>query len=253
VPIYVSSATWSLSSWNWWLPPLPLVFAVLSTMDLVFDNFIMERRVLASTMYGVALFGMLNLMLPVALGIGHFPALLIAAGATAPAVALLSFRVRAVFTLQGVVITMAASAALVTVMWFGRAFVPPAPLAMRDGAVGHGSLSSYECLPPRKRVMRADQLDGLRCGSMISEPGELRDRIVHVWKHQGQVVRRVEPTELDDCDGMVLRSLLPEKELPIDPTGKWACVVETADGQLVGAMRFQIHGASARASARGAR
>jgi hypothetical protein len=248
VPIYVSSATWSLSSWNWWLPPLLLSFAVLSTLDLVFDNFIMERRVLASTVYGVALFGMLNLMLPVALGIDHFRALLIAAGATAPAVALLSFRVRTVFTPQGLLITLAASAVLVTAMWFGRASVPPAPLAMRDGAVGHGSLSSYECLPPKKRAMRADQLDGLRCGSMISEPGELRDRIMHVWKHQGQVVRRVEPAVLEGCDGLVLRSFLPEKELPIDPTGNWVCVVETGYGQLVGAMRFEIQAASPHAS-----
>ena len=56
-PLYASSATWSLSSWNWWLAPLLLVCAVLSTMDLVFDNFIMERRLLASAMYGLAMFG----------------------------------------------------------------------------------------------------------------------------------------------------------------------------------------------------
>ena len=51
-PLYASSATWSLSSWNWWLAPVLLVCAVLSTMDLVFDNFVMERRFLASAMYG---------------------------------------------------------------------------------------------------------------------------------------------------------------------------------------------------------
>src|SRR5437773_2663756 len=34
-PLYASSATWSLASFNWWLPPLLLVCAVLSTMDLV--------------------------------------------------------------------------------------------------------------------------------------------------------------------------------------------------------------------------
>ena len=63
-PLYASSATWSLSSLNWWLAPLLLVCAVVSTMDLVFDNFIMERRLLASAMYGLAMFGVLNVMLP---------------------------------------------------------------------------------------------------------------------------------------------------------------------------------------------
>src|SRR5204862_1669589 len=59
-PLYASSATWSLASWNWWLAPLLLVCAVVSTMDLVFDNFIMERCWLASAMYGLAMFAMLN-------------------------------------------------------------------------------------------------------------------------------------------------------------------------------------------------
>ncbi len=50
-PLYASSATWSFASWNWWLAPILLVCAVLSTMDLVFDHFVMERRWLASAMY----------------------------------------------------------------------------------------------------------------------------------------------------------------------------------------------------------
>lgn len=240
VPIYASSATFSLSSYNFWLPPVLLVFAVLSTLDLVFDNFIMERRALAAAMYGVALFGVLNMLLPLALDIGHFPALLISAGLTSPAVALLSFRLRTVFTIKGMVLTLGMSAGLGAAAWFGRAAVPPAPLAMRDGAVGHGTLSSYECLPGKKRIMRVTELDGLRCGSMISEPGGLRERIFHVWKHQGETVLRVEPTLMSECDGEVYRSFLPVPSLPADPAGKWSCVVETQDGQLVGAMRFEV-------------
>lgn len=240
VPIYASSVTWSLSSYNWWLPPLLLVFAVVSTMDLVFDNFIMERRVLASTMYGVALFGVLNLMLPLVLGIKHFPALLIAAGLTAPAVALLSFSLRSVLSAQGLLITIGVGAILVTFAWFGRATIPPAPLAMRDGAVGHGTLSSYECLPGKKRVMKHTQLDGLRCGSTVTEPGGLHDDIVHVWVHEGTEVLRAEPTRLDDCDGMVFRSLLPDESLPSEPGGTWSCRVETGHGQLLGVMKFEV-------------
>ena len=55
-PLYASSATWSLASWNWWLAPILLVCAVVSTLDLVFDHFVMERRWLASAMYGLAMF-----------------------------------------------------------------------------------------------------------------------------------------------------------------------------------------------------
>src|SRR5215207_9484050 len=65
-PLYASSATWSLSSFNWWIAPVLLICAAVSTLDLVFDHFIMERRLLASAMYGLAMFSMLNVMLPLA-------------------------------------------------------------------------------------------------------------------------------------------------------------------------------------------
>src|SRR5205085_11774970 len=70
-PLYASSATWSLVSFNWWLAPLLLACAVLSTMDLVFDNFVMEHRLLASAMYGIAMFALLNVLLPLVAKIDH--------------------------------------------------------------------------------------------------------------------------------------------------------------------------------------
>ena len=240
VPMYASSATWSLSAPNWWLVPLLLVFAILSTMDLVFDNFVMERRILNLVVYGVALFGVLNLMLPVVLGIGHFPALLIAAGATAPAVALLAFPVRSVARPRGLLITGAVSAILVVGVWPGRVLVPAVPMVMLEGAVGHGTLSSYECLPANKRVMRGDRLDGLRCGSLITEPGGLRDSLFHVWKRRGDTVHRTSPKLLTECYGQVYRSYLHIEDVAGDPIGAWSCEVETSGGQLVGLVNFEI-------------
>ena len=43
VPLYASSATWAWGSPNWWLVPLLLICAVVSTLDLVFDNIVMEQ------------------------------------------------------------------------------------------------------------------------------------------------------------------------------------------------------------------
>lgn len=180
VPLYASSATWSLSSFNWWIAPVLLVCAVVSTMDLVFDNVIMERRWLASAMYGLAMFGALNVILPLVFHFTHLTGLMIAAAATPGAVALLSFSVRSVLSFKGVVITLAATLGLFAAVAYGRAAIPPAPLAMPETAVGHGSLSSYECLPPSKHVLGANQLDGLRCGSMLVEPGGVKEDVVHV-------------------------------------------------------------------------
>jgi hypothetical protein len=240
VPLYASSATWSLTSPNWWLVPILLVCAVLSTMDLVFDNFIMEHRIIASTMYGLCVFGVLNLNLPLVFGFRHFDALLVAAGATAPTVALLTFRMKAVFRPRGVLLTFAVTTGLVVAANYGRVAVPPAPMAMSHGGVGHGAPGRYECVPGPLDEMRRDQLDDLRCVSQISEPGGLRDEIVHVWRHGSREVARIPPQPMPECRGLVVKSVLGQAQLPADPHGKWSCTVETGDGQLVGRVAWKI-------------
>lgn len=240
-PLYASSATWSLSSWNWWIAPLLLVCAIVSTMDLVFDNFIMERRLLAAAMYGLAMFAVLNVLMPLVAGTDHMTGLVIAAAATPTSVALLSFSVRQVLSPQGVLLTIGMSGALLGAVWYGRAFVPPAPLAMPETAIGHGTLGSYECMPGSKHQMRANQLDGLRCGSLLREPGGLKEGVVHVWTHRGREILRITPEELRcDGEGTVFRSELPAKLLPADPTGKWACTTYTLHGQLVGVRKLEV-------------
>ncbi|MEJ7600306.1 MAG: DUF5924 family protein [Kofleriaceae bacterium] len=243
-PLYASSATWSLSSFNWWMAPLLLVCAVVSTMDLVFDNFIMERRLLAAGMYGLAMFGVLNVLLPLVVGLDHLSGLIIAAGATPASVALLSFSIRQVMAPQGALITIVTTGAMLGAVWYGRIFIPPAPLAMPEAAVGHGSIGSYECLPPSKHVLREHQLDGLRCGSLLREPGGLKEAVVHVWKHRG-VTWEIPPDRLQcDGDGVVYRSMFPIDMLPKDPTGAWSCTTMTVGGQLVGVRKFEVVGKS---------
>ena len=242
-PLYASSATWSLASWNWWIAPLLLVCAIVSTMDLVFDNFIMERRLLASAMYGLAMFAMLNVMCPLLLGVDHLTGLVIAAAATPASVALLSFSIRQVLSPQGALITVGVTVGLLAGVWFGRRVIPPAPLAMPETSVGHGTTGSYECLPPSKHHLRADQLDGLRCGSMLREPGGIKETIVHVWTFNGnRIIPPVTPDELqcNDGDATVYRSMFPQDLLPRNPVGAWSCETYTLHGQLVGVRKFKV-------------
>jgi uncharacterized membrane protein YgcG len=240
-PLYASSATWSLSSFNWWIAPVLLICAVVSTMDLVFDNFIMERRLLASAMYGLAMFGVLNVMLPLVGGLDHRSGLLIAACATPASVALLSFSLKQVLSPQGALLTVTLTGALLGVVWFGRALIPPAPLAMPETAVGHGKQAEFECLPPSKLVIRAHQLHELRCGSLLREPGGIKERVVHVWTLEGREIDRISPTRLP-CDGddPVFVSVVPQGRIPQDPTGRWACTTLTEGGQLVGVRKFKV-------------
>lgn len=248
VPIYASSATWSTASWNWWMAPILLVCAVASTLDLIFDNVIMERRWLASAMYGLAMFGLLNVMMPLVVGSDHFAGLMVAAGATPLAVALLTFSLGQVFSATGALLTFAATAALVLGASAGRTAGPPAPLAMLETSVGHGTLGSYECLPASKRRIPADQLDGLRCGSYISEPGGAREPLEHRYLKGDVEIYRTHAVELtcdgDGVDRVVMRSSLPQEKLPEHPEGSWQCATYTDNGQLVGVRRFRVVPAS---------
>ncbi len=240
-PLYASSATWSLSSFNWWIAPVLLVCAVVSTMDLVFDNFIMERRWLVSGMYGLAMFGVLNVVLPLVVGMDHLSGLYLAALATPISVALLSFSARQVFSPTGALITVVMTGALFVAVYIGRTMIPPAPLAMPETAVGHGPMNPLECLPPSKHVMRAHQLQGLRCGSMLREPGGLKERVLHAWTFDGRELAREEPRQVP-CDGddVIFVSEFPIGKMPSDPAGKWACTTYTLGGQLVGVRKFEV-------------
>jgi hypothetical protein len=242
-PLYASSATWSFQSWNWWLAPILLVCAVLSTMDLVFDNFVMERRFLASAMYGLAMFSLLNVLLPLVAGLDHMTSLIVAAAATPTSVALLSFSIRQVLSPQGALLTLGLTGALLAAVWFGRTLIPPAPLAMPETSVGHGTRGSYECLPGSAHRIPKAQLDDLRCGSLLREPGKPKEPIVHVWTFRGQELARVTPEELScdtDGDTEVWRSFFPKEKLPADPTGTWFCETVTIGGQLVGLRKFDV-------------
>ncbi len=240
VPLYASSAMWSLDSPNWWIVPLLLLCAVLSTMDLVFDNFIMEHRNIAAAMYGLCMFSVLNLLLPLSFRTPHFVALMVAAAITPTAVALLSYPLRLVVSSRGLILVMLSTVLLATACFLGRAFVPPAPMAMSAGGIGHGSPGSYECVPGPLRETSPTRLDGLRCVSKIAEPGGVHDAIVHVWMHRGVELARVTPSLMKECKGHVLRSRLELGAMPANVVGKWSCRIETEEGQLIGLRSFVV-------------
>ncbi len=191
-------------------------------------------------MYGLCMFAVLNLLLPLSFHVPHFGALMTAAAITPLAVALLSYPLSSVFQAKGMGLVGACTAGLVAGCYYGRASIPPAPMAMAAGGIGHGTKGSYECIPGPIRRMKASQMKALRCVSEITEPGGLNDAVRHVWKHRGREVLRVTPSKIHRCPGEVLLSELGADAIPKDASGRWSCTVETVDGQLVGLMSFEV-------------
>lgn len=249
-PVYFFSATWQLQEpalINWWIVPLLFLLAVLSTLDLVFDRFIMERRWIASIMYGVGLFAVMNLLFPMLTGHSHFWGLMLGAAVTPISIALLSLPIRQAFSKRGLIWITVTTCILATGVFFARNNIPPVPISMRTGGIGHGSHGSYECLPGKKTKIESTRLDGLRCVTSVTAPGGVLDDLEHVWSFEGKEVHREQAMRVPECDeeGLVYRTFY-SPIVQSDPVtsnqwaGRWSCRLVTPLDQIVGMVFFEI-------------
>jgi hypothetical protein len=241
LPFYWKSTTfWAPNSW---FVVLLGICALLSTLDIVFDRVVFRFRALASLFHGVALFGCLNLVVP-----ALFPdtrtlySLLVATGITVVGfwtihVSLATLRERLWIAL----FFLSATAAL-GVAYGARTAIPPVPMYVSHGAVGPIVLEDGR-LGMVVRELHPSVIDKLIAITDVVVPGGKGDRLVHVWRHDGDEVHRATETtsRVDGPEGTVrLRSGLTGRELPKRLVGSWAVDVETQDGQLVGRVSFLV-------------
>ena len=187
LPIYAGSAT--LSSRNAVFLVVLGAFALLSTLDLVYDRVVSARRALSAWFYAFNVFAVVNVALPVLFGVSAHWSLRLSAVAAALGFFTIAWRVRRLG--RGLAWTgVAASAALV----FGagevmRPFVPPAPLRLTATEFGTGLdrptlrvTGSITALPPgfRGRVFVV---------TAVRAPLGLKDRVELRWYRGGQLLR----------------------------------------------------------------
>lgn len=241
LPFYFKSTTFS--SHNAWFVVVLGACALLSTLDIVFDRVVFRFRALASVFHGVALFGCLNLVVP-----ALFPdtrtltSLLVATAITVVGfwtihVGLSTFRDR-----RWIAAFVASIAAALGIVYAGRTSIPPVPMYVSRGAVGpivlkDGSLGMVV------RELHPSVIDKLTAITDVVVPGGKGDRLMHVWRHDGDEVHRATETtsRVAGPEGAVrLRSALTERQLPAHLVGSWSVDVETEDGQIVGRVAFTV-------------
>jgi hypothetical protein len=241
LPFYWKSTTfWAPHSW---FVGLLGACALLSTLDIVFDRVVFRFRALGSLFHGVALFGCLNLIVP-----ALFPdtrtltSLLVATGFTVVAfwtIHVSGAMLRDARWIALFVVTLGASLGTI---YAGRTAIPPVPMYLSKGAVGP------LVLPDGRLGMVVSELDPSVIDKLIAitdivVPGGKGDRLVHVWRHDGNEVQRAteSTSRVAGPAGTVrLRSALSGRELPKRLVGSWAVDVETQDGQLVGRVSFLV-------------
>jgi len=242
LPFYWRSAT--LGTKNVAFPVLLAAFAALSTLDIVFDRWLMRVRWAASLFHGFTLFACLNLVVPALVAETRtLTAMLIAAATAVLAfwtvhVPAASFRrQRALWALVPVTVLGG-----MLVVNGSRAFIPPVP-----AHVGHGAIGP-KLLPDGRLAMEVTSLHSsviqeLEAVTDVVLPGGKGDRLHHVWRREGVEVHRAQEAtaRVDGPEGTVrLKSSLEANKLPTTLAGLWTVDVETEDGQLVGRTAFRV-------------
>jgi hypothetical protein len=239
VPFYFKASTYD--SPNFYFVVVLGLFAILSTLDIVFDRFVMRFRTLASFFHGLTLFACLNLVVP-----ALFPntrtlvAVLCAAGLAVLSFFTLHLRWQWLKRPPVVALLLAVMGAVVFGVYAARPYLPPVPMYVSHAAVGPAVREDGH-LTMEVSVLDVKALQRLVAVTDITLPAGKGDRLLHVWKKDGATIfRSVEETSRvpGAKDGVRLRSTL--SKVPEHAVGHWSVDVETDDGQLVGRARFVV-------------
>lgn len=245
LPFYWKSS--SLDSINAWFVFLLGFLALLSTLDLVFDNLLMRYRVVAAVFYAVTLFACANLVIPAFFS--NVPTLVALLSSTALSVFgfwLLHFPLRTLREKRNWVILGSVASAAVVAVYIARFAIPPVPLYLAHNAVGLAPLDDGRLELEVTRVHRK-RLDDLYAVSDVVMPGGEGDSFRHIWRHKKGDTKFVVEKDADpvhkgtDDHTVRVRSSMPKDELEkSDPVGDWVVDIITTDDQIVGRMRFTV-------------
>jgi hypothetical protein len=243
LPFYWKSAT--LDAYDAGFVVLLAGCAVISTLDIVFDRFLMKWRVLASTFHGIILFGCLNLVIP-----ALFPdtrtlySLLAAAGIAVVGFFTLHVPLRALVRWYNLALLAGCMGAGVAGVYLARRGVPPVPMYVTAAAVGPQLIDdkSDPRLAMEVRSVQKSFIHQLYAVTDVSLPGGKGDRLRHVWRHDGTEVFPFEFRQSALPHHTIrLQSQVKRDALPKDLSGHWSVDVETEDGQLVGRASFNVY------------
>jgi hypothetical protein len=238
LPVYWASTT--LTSSNALFLGVLVVLALLATFDPWYRAVVHPFPWIGYLFFLVAVFGTLNLALPL-VGVPPGLALLLAAWMTVVALTPTLGRVLTLPWLPALGAAALIGVAVAALAWAGRAWIPPVPMFL-SRATMTWDVGSGEALEPQVGAIHAEDLRqrGLVAYTAIYAPAGLRQAVSHVWRREGAVVDvvRLSPVHGGRREGF--RTFSRKTGFPADPVGRWTVDVVTASDQLVGRLRFHV-------------
>jgi hypothetical protein len=231
LPIYYASSTFG--SRNFLFVLALGISALLSTLDVVYDRHLSVSRILTALFFAFNLFALVNVMLPVLLGVSNT----------------WTTRIGAVLAALGLVTlldpfpqakrwryscALIAAVVLVLLVELGRSFVPPAPLRLVSAEFGAGyERDEMRLVPPIDEISagRARQLHAL---TAIKAPLGLRERVQHRWYKNGLLVWASPLIEVIGGREQGFRLWTNYVFDNVEAAARLRLDVETEGGQLIG-------------------
>jgi hypothetical protein len=123
------------------------------------------------------------------------------------------------------------------VVWFMRAHVPPAGLAVTQAVITQ-SIADLTPGPAVRSLTTEDLARGIVAFAAIRAPRGVAQSIVFEWRHRDAVERI--PSEIRGGNDSGWRTYSRKQVFPADPTGRWVVDVKTPQGQLLKRMQFTV-------------
>ena len=239
LPAYYAATT--LSSVNALFLAVVAGTAFLTAIDPWYRGLVGSRPWLVHAIMAFSLFAALNVALPL-VGVKPIAALessaVLAALGLAPA-----FRRDGAIAWRGALVRAVCFAVLAAgLAWYGRAFVPPAPLFV-SRAVAARTVQNLEPVDPIRGSVPAATVAAwgeITAYTAVYAPTGLRQEIAHVWRKDGRVIARIRlsPVRGGGTGGFRTWSHRTGFKPPI--AGRYRVDVVTASDQLIGRLRFTV-------------
>ena len=238
LPAYWAATT--LSSPNAIFLAVLIILALLATFDPWYRALVHPRPWAGYVFFLVAMFGALNLALPL-VGVPPFAALLIAAWLAVVALTPAVCRARGWRWRTGVIVTSLVGFVVAAAAGLRPIVIPPAPLFVAQGGLGW-TVATIDSLEPIAGAIHAADLRerGLVAYTAIYAPAGLRQAVEHVWRQDGHPLDVVRLTPVEGGRREGFRTFSRKTAFPADPVGRWTVDVMTGHGQLIGRVRFRV-------------
>jgi hypothetical protein len=241
LPAYYAAAT--LDSLNAVFPAVVAAGALVTAVDPWYRRLVQPRPWLNHALLGFSIFAALNVALPL---VGVRPILALEGSAVLAALALApAFRREgAAGWLRAQSLAVAAAVLALSLVWYGRGLVPPAPLFLAR-AVAARNVANMEPVEPVDggELPAATLLEWgeLAAYTAVYAPAGVRQAIGHVWWRNGEMLAYVAlPTPVMGGRMQGFRTYSRYTDLKPPLAGRYRVDVVTESGQLIGRLRFTV-------------